>query len=166
MEHPRHIVVVGALVTNAAGKLLLIRHRQRGWEIPQGRVEEGEGLIEALLREVLEETGVKVTPGPLAAIFSKLTPPSALIFAFLARWRSGELTPSPESPEVAWCSPGEAVERVTHPVNRARLSILLGYQGALRYSSYRTAPFRIVNEASLVFPEPEGNPLADLNCLL
>ncbi|MCU1592772.1 MAG: hydrolase, partial [Frankiales bacterium] len=45
----------------ARGVLLLWRHRfitrTWGWEIPAGKVEEGEEVLEAAAREVLEETG-------------------------------------------------------------------------------------------------------------
>jgi 8-oxo-dGTP diphosphatase len=144
MEHPRHIVVVGALVRNSEERLLLIRHHRRGWEIPQGRVEEGEGLLDALSREVREETGVEIEPGPLAAIHSKLTPPSALILTFLATATGGEPTPSEESPEVSWVEEAEAMSLVPHPVNRQRLETLLIYQGRPFFVSYATNPFRVV----------------------
>ena len=45
---PLHSVVVGCLVRNEKNEVLLIRHQKRGWEIPQGRVEEGENLLDAL----------------------------------------------------------------------------------------------------------------------
>ena len=44
MDNPRHIVVVGCLIRNGNDEVLLVRHHKRGWEMPQGRVEEGEGL--------------------------------------------------------------------------------------------------------------------------
>ncbi len=37
--------------------MLLHRHPQRGWELPGGKVQKGEGLEEAVKREALEETG-------------------------------------------------------------------------------------------------------------
>ena len=52
------------------GVLLLWRHRFAtdtwGWEVPAGRVDEGETPIQAGAREVLEETGWR--PGPLEPI--------------------------------------------------------------------------------------------------
>jgi 8-oxo-dGTP diphosphatase len=58
---------VGAVVHDAAGRLLLI---QRGhaphaglWSLPGGRVEPGETAEEAVEREVLEETGLRVRAG-------------------------------------------------------------------------------------------------------
>lgn len=42
------------------GKLVLAKHRKRGWEIPGGTIEPGERPIVAAIREVFEETGAVV----------------------------------------------------------------------------------------------------------
>lgn len=39
------------------GTLLLVRNRNRGWEAPGGKIEEGERPEDAARREFLEETG-------------------------------------------------------------------------------------------------------------
>ncbi|MEV4976870.1 NUDIX hydrolase [Streptomyces scopuliridis] len=58
--------VVGAVIANAEGKVLLL-HRAADdylgglWELPSGGVDAGETLTEALHREAAEETGLTVT---------------------------------------------------------------------------------------------------------
>ncbi|MFD0679440.1 MULTISPECIES: NUDIX domain-containing protein [unclassified Paenibacillus] len=39
------------------GKLVLVRHHSRGWELPGGNREEGESIIQTVIREMYEETG-------------------------------------------------------------------------------------------------------------
>lgn len=61
----------GCVVTDPErGVLLLYRHRfitdSWGWEIPAGRVDEGEAPVDAAARETLEETGWR--PGPLTPL--------------------------------------------------------------------------------------------------
>jgi ADP-ribose pyrophosphatase YjhB (NUDIX family) len=60
-------VCVGAVVVRD-GELLMIRrgHGPAGgtWSLPGGRIEHGETAAEALVREVVEETGVDVLCGP------------------------------------------------------------------------------------------------------
>ena len=70
MNAPADIVpCVGAIITDAAGRLLLIkRGHEPGkglWSIPGGRVEPGETDEQAVIREVREETGLAVQPGRL-----------------------------------------------------------------------------------------------------
>jgi 8-oxo-dGTP diphosphatase len=152
MDSPRHIVVVGALVRNAQGAILLIRSPKRGWEIPQGRVEEGESLTAAIHREIREETGVEVSLGPLAALYSKLSPPPALVFNFLASYRSGDLRPSEESPELDWYATEAALKMVSHPVNLHRLNTLLTFSGKMVYRTYTLNPFEVREEAMVLDP--------------
>lgn len=64
-----HIRGVGAVVFDQAGRLLVV---QRGhepakgrWSVPGGKVEAGESDVEAVRREILEETGLAVRVGAL-----------------------------------------------------------------------------------------------------
>ncbi len=63
------IPCVGAVITDSHGRLLLIRRGHEPgaglWSLPGGRIEPGETDAEALVREMLEETGLCVQPGRL-----------------------------------------------------------------------------------------------------
>ncbi len=65
-------VAVAAIVTDSAGRVLLIKRghppAQGRWSVPGGRVEGGETLEQALLRELLAETGLTARMGPLAEV--------------------------------------------------------------------------------------------------
>jgi len=63
-------VSAGALVFDRAGRLLILKPTYKsGWTIPGGVMEaDGESPWEACRREVLEETGIEVSRGRLAAM--------------------------------------------------------------------------------------------------
>lgn len=42
------------------GKFIMVRHRERAWEMPGGRLAKGENFEQAAVREFFEETGMSV----------------------------------------------------------------------------------------------------------
>jgi acetyl-CoA carboxylase carboxyl transferase subunit beta len=58
------VLAAGAVIADRHGRLLLVkraRDPQRGrWSVPGGRVEPGESLEAAAVREALEETGLRI----------------------------------------------------------------------------------------------------------
>lgn len=59
----RFTVSVGAVVVDAEGRVLLLKHVFRagaGWGIPGGFISEGEQPEAAIRRELLEETGLEI----------------------------------------------------------------------------------------------------------
>jgi ADP-ribose pyrophosphatase YjhB (NUDIX family) len=76
---------VGAVVHDAAGRLLLIRRghdpHRGSWSLPGGRVEAGESAEQAVEREVREETGLAVRAG--APVGRVLIPAGAVTYDVL-----------------------------------------------------------------------------------
>jgi ADP-ribose pyrophosphatase YjhB (NUDIX family) len=60
---PPAVTAVGAVVVDGGGRVLLVRRGRAPsagtWTLPGGRVEPGESLEQAVIREVLEETAVR-----------------------------------------------------------------------------------------------------------
>ena len=68
-ERDTAVPCVGGLTYDDEGRLLVVQRANepgRGlWSVPGGRVEPGEDDAAALVREMREETGLEVVPGPL-----------------------------------------------------------------------------------------------------
>lgn len=54
----KKIIAAGGLVLNENSELLMI-YRRGKWDLPKGKVEEGETIAAGAVREVQEETGLK-----------------------------------------------------------------------------------------------------------
>ena len=52
------VVAAGGVVTNKKGQVLFI-YRNEKWDLPKGKIDKGETIEAAAIREVEEETGVK-----------------------------------------------------------------------------------------------------------
>ena len=55
---PFRIVAAGGIVENEEGKILL-QYRRGKWDLPKGKLDEGETIGECAIREVEEETGLR-----------------------------------------------------------------------------------------------------------
>jgi 8-oxo-dGTP pyrophosphatase MutT (NUDIX family) len=59
---PTHSLGAGGLVQNSQGEILVIReHGATTYKLPGGHIELGETIEDAVIREVLEETGIQTT---------------------------------------------------------------------------------------------------------
>jgi 8-oxo-dGTP diphosphatase len=82
--------------------------------LPGGAVELGETLEEAVIREVREETGLKIAPLELVGFRQAIARDAAgrverhfVILPFAARWIDGEISLNEELAEAQWREPAE-----------------------------------------------------------
>ncbi|PRX44228.1 ADP-ribose pyrophosphatase YjhB (NUDIX family) [Prauserella shujinwangii] len=94
---------VGAIVHDDAGRLLLIQRAHepaRGrWSLPGGRVEAGESDPDAVVRELREETGLSVRPGPLVGSVAR---GPYEIFDYACEVAGGRLTAADDAADARW----------------------------------------------------------------
>ena len=108
---------VGGVVTRD-GRALIIRRghepRKGEWSLPGGLVELGERLIDAVRREISEETGLDVEVGPMVETFDRVhrDPEGRVRFHFvivdyLCVARSGAAVAGSDAEAVAWVTSEE-----------------------------------------------------------
>lgn len=107
MDALRPETSVGAIVIRDEHLLLVRRGRgpaQGRWSVPGGRVEFGETLHEAVVREVWEETGLDVVCGPYIGYVERIGPTHHyVILDFWAQAISAaDVVAGDDAAEVAW----------------------------------------------------------------
>ena len=92
----RPVPAVGVVCLRGDSVLLIRRGtppRQGEWSLPGGRIEPGERAVDAALRELREETGVKAEITGLIDVVDGLFPEAGrhyVLIDYAARWLSGE----------------------------------------------------------------------------
>ncbi len=111
-------VAVGAVIWNAKGEVLLIQRagepRRDEWSIPGGKVEWGETLRAALLREVREETGLEIEILGLTDAVDFIAPRTEgevakhyVLIDFTARVTKGEPKAASDAKDARWVAYAE-----------------------------------------------------------
>jgi 8-oxo-dGTP pyrophosphatase MutT (NUDIX family) len=125
---------VAAVLRDREGRVALVRERgERTWNLPRGRVEPGERLEEAVVREVLEETGVRARVVSYVGVLEGKR--SFLHYFELQVVKvEGEIARD-EIAELRFVTPGRALELVR--ADRDRRVLALDGRGLARASSPR-----------------------------
>jgi ADP-ribose pyrophosphatase YjhB (NUDIX family) len=133
---------VGGLIFDDAGRVLLVCRKhppQAGlWHIPGGRLEPGETLTECCRREVLEETGIEVTPSKIVAVADRnIEGFHYIIIDFLAKLTAAsprEPHPSTDAADACWVRPDDLTE---YPLVTGLEAVIRSYQPA-RVAAHET----------------------------
>ena len=109
---PQYPVPAVSAVIMQDDKVLLVKRSKEPsaglWSFPGGRVELGETVREALVREVLEETSLVVEPGDMAGVQDVILKDQSetafhyIIISFCARVISGELKAGDDAVDARW----------------------------------------------------------------
>jgi 8-oxo-dGTP diphosphatase len=99
---PKHSVSVAGIVVREDDRVLVIRRDDNGqWEAPGGVLELGESFENGVRREVLEETGLKITVERLTGVYKNLTH-GIVALVYRCRPAGGDAHPTAEAREVRW----------------------------------------------------------------
>jgi 8-oxo-dGTP diphosphatase len=115
------VACVGAVVRDNRGRLLMIQRghppAQGSWSLPGGRVEAGESDAEALAREVLEETGLRIRVGPLLGRVELAGPGEASydVRDYAGTSVGGELRAGSDAVAARWVDPGQLPDHDCSP---------------------------------------------------
>ncbi|HGM5489329.1 TPA: NUDIX domain-containing protein [Serratia fonticola] len=124
MSDSKQIHIAAAVITDKAGRILLVRKRNTVWFMqPGGKIESGERPEVALARELKEELNVCISPDEMIPLgrFTDLAAnePGHMLFADMFKVRTAEthFLPSAEIEEVIWFDPSG-----NHPYQLAPLT--------------------------------------------
>lgn len=160
MTFPTHIVAVGGIVEDGRGNILLVKTRDGGWVFPGGQVEEGENLMDALSREIKEESGIDAVVQCLLGVYSNTARhkwydgatevPTKVMLDFVCSPTGGQLAVSDETTDSQWIAKEKVLDLISAPAIRARYQAYLDFGGAVTYMDYVTRPaFQIQLRRSL-----------------
>ena len=110
------VVGVGAVVVKD-GKALIVKRahepRKGEWSLPGGRVELGEALVDAVRREIKEETGLDIAVGPIVEVLDRVHHRDGrvryhfVIVDYLCTCTGGELCAGDDADDAAWVTSDE-----------------------------------------------------------
>lgn len=110
MERTETVELTVLCLIHRGDKLLLQNRRKKdwdGWTLPGGHIEKGESIVDAVVREMQEETGLTIHSPKLCGIKQfPIENGRYLVFLFRTESFSGEVRSSDEG-EMRWISRSE-----------------------------------------------------------
>ena len=145
---PKHIIAVSANVTNENGETLLVKTHLRSdtWEAPGGQVEEGEPLDKAVCREILEETGIVISPVGITGLYYNATM-HLLSVVFKANYVSGDIKIQPEEIKEAKfikLTEDNIDNYITRPHMKSRTIDCMKANHFIPYETWKVNPYNLI----------------------
>jgi ADP-ribose pyrophosphatase YjhB (NUDIX family) len=108
LANDRFLLGVVGVIRDEQGRVLLFHHpyRRRPWGMPGGWMGRGESPLQALEREVREESGLEVRAERIL-LFGTTPDRPKLEFVVAARLLGGEFRPSHEVTAMRWATPDD-----------------------------------------------------------
>ena len=157
---PTHIIAAAGVALNEKGEILMVRHNHYGWVFPGGQVEVGENVIDAVRREIIEETGIEVEVGELFCVSSNTGKypgyngvkevPTKMMLDFICKAKGGTPRPSDENAESRYFPAAEVLGMIEAPAIIERFKAYLAYSGRPTYLEYLTKPTFELNLKRLI----------------
>jgi 8-oxo-dGTP pyrophosphatase MutT (NUDIX family)/phosphohistidine phosphatase SixA len=130
------VVAAGAILwrkeKNTLKVLLIHRGRYDDWSWPKGKLDKGEGISEAAVREIKEETGIKISLGPklFESKYTLANGSKKIVHYWSAKvsdsaLKNQKFTPDEEVSSFKWVSVSEAKKMLTYEHDNDPLEVLV-----------------------------------------
>ncbi|WP_153731867.1 8-oxo-dGTP diphosphatase [Sporosarcina obsidiansis] len=147
---------IANLLVVKEGNVLLLKKPRRGWYVaPGGKIDEGESVYEAAIREFVEETGARPINPHLKGVYTMMIMDNGgeqllnewLLFTFIAHDYSGNVLETTVEGELEW-HPLESLH--TLPMaegDRANLIFAIENKGMQYGTFYYTEQFQLLRQS-------------------
>lgn len=130
------VVAAGAILwrkeKNTLKVLLIHRGRYDDWSWPKGKLDKGEGISEAAVREIKEETGIKISLGPklFESKYTLANGSKKIVHYWSAKvsdsaLKNQKFTPDEEVSSFKWVTVSEAKKMLTYEHDNDPLEVLV-----------------------------------------
>ena len=120
-----HTYSAGGVVLNKEGLVLVVNQNGNSWSLPKGHIDEGEEKLEAAIREIYEESGIKnlnlikdlgfYERYRIGIDGGEDKSETKTIYMFLFKTEEEKLQPiDPGNPEARWVKKEKVAELLTH----------------------------------------------------
>jgi len=129
MSKTKNVICAGGIIINDNKEVVIVNQNHDSWSLPKGHVDPGESVLEAAIREIYEETGIKgiklIKPigeyGRYRIGLDGKDDKSEFkkIYIFLFSSNQKKLKPiDPVNPEAKWIAYNKVEKLLTHPVDK------------------------------------------------